>query len=544
MRKATIGMLACLTAMLVPCTNAAANFSAEIDASGSFPGSDPEVAFDPAGNAFVWWTSDTFASIAAAPHDGAFGTPFRPSDPGRTITRIDLGFDSAGNAVVAWVNDLDQLKAARRSAGVNGTFGPVQTVASSVEEEWFNLDVNPQGAALLSWAEPTPDKVWASYSPAGVATNAPTFATPGQMLVDHNSAAATVFPVLDPGANPAAAVVWAGDGAPRQATTNDASAPSPFGSPTAMDAGPPGPGGLSMASNDAGNAVAVWRTEPGGGELPPSLAARQPGGVFGAPVPQASDPILAHAAAVGANGTGAAVWQEQENDPLPPSCTPGLLTVGLSTTPFTSPAPASEETYNATEPGVAVGPDGTVMVGWRASDCTPMNQTRGIMARVGAGAVHTFFYAQGSTNEAGGFNAAFDSAGNAIAVWHRGLSTEYVKASWYIVGPAPGGGTPPGGDPPGSDPPGGDPPGGDTPGGDPPGGDPPGGNAPPSNDFDLAKRRPTPMARSSSRSTSLAPARSARWRPGRCPSAQSPRVRSRQRWRKGARRRPVQDRSA
>jgi hypothetical protein len=190
LRMVSLGCLLCLVGTLVPCSAASADWAAPIPVSGAFTGDNPDVAFDPSGNAFVWWTNGgSFASMAVAPPDGAFGAPFRPDDPGRTISRIDVDFDSAGNAVVAWVNDLGQLKAARRSPGVSGTFGPSQTVLSGVAPGSFQIDVNPQGAALLTWIGPGVSAVNAGYSPAGAATAAPAFVT--QQVSTVGSTAAT-----------------------------------------------------------------------------------------------------------------------------------------------------------------------------------------------------------------------------------------------------------------------------------------------------------------------------------------------------------------
>ena len=413
----------------------AADWSAPIDVSGGLKGLGAKVDFDPAGNAFVSWRNDSFASISVAPPGGPFGAALRPpTGSNESISRIDLEFDGAGNAIVAWTNGDGALKAARRSPGPSGAFGPAQTLGSGVDGDTFSVDVNAKGEALVGWVKATPDEVHVAYSPAGAASAAPTFVD--QIVGDHSSEARSVFPVIDPysGSGTSAAVIWAGDGDPWQAIAANVATASPFGTPTSLEPGPMGPSTVFAASNVAGQAVAAWRMT---NQPNPAVSTRGPGGSFGAPVAQSGDPVSQLSVAIGANGTSAAAWNEQTPPPPESGCILGLVGAFLSQGPFTAGrAPLSTEDYNSTASSVAVGPDGSVLSAWRISDCEiGANQSEGIQAGFGAnGGAHTFFYAKGA--DAVEPKVAFDSYGNAIALWREGPPGA-LKASRYVVNEPP-----------------------------------------------------------------------------------------------------------
>jgi hypothetical protein len=420
---------------------AAAQWSAPFDVSGGLLASHSEVAFDPAGNAFAWWhSSGANARIAIRPPGGVFALPFAPA--GAEV--IDLDFDSTGNAVVAWAVG-DNLMAARRTPGPGGAFGPAEEVTlngvgenlSGFSFNAFDVDVNAQGEALIAWitAGSNP-KIRAAYSPAGANTS---FDDSPQLVGSENSSAAQVYAVLDAGPNPDGAVLWSGisnsAAEVRQATTADASANDPFGMPADVAAGG---ANLHASSNAAGRAVAAWR---GPGTLDARVAIRSPGGGFSeTPFQTQTDPLNVDSprTAVGVSGAAVAAWSAQEP---PLAC--GANRIGFATAGpgggFGQHAYVTSRGVNGGLPGGAVAPDGTALLGWITSDCTPMNQFRGVQVKLG-GAGPEFLVQPAQSQSFGVFRAAFDSACNALATWIQGSAIKGAFHTATSCDPSGGGG--------------------------------------------------------------------------------------------------------
>jgi hypothetical protein len=101
--------------------------------------SEPQVAFDPGGNAIAVWSrfdsAKTRVQAAFRPSGGSFGTPQTLSGQGQNATNPDISMDSSGNAVAVWER-LDgsklRIEASVRPAG--GSFGANQILSESGQD--------------------------------------------------------------------------------------------------------------------------------------------------------------------------------------------------------------------------------------------------------------------------------------------------------------------------------------------------------------------------------------------------------------------------
>ncbi|PWU22125.1 MAG: hypothetical protein C5B48_10590 [Candidatus Rokuibacteriota bacterium] len=107
--------------------------------------SQPQVAFDPSGNAVAVWTQSDGANqrihAAFRPAGGSFGADQTISDAGQNASSPQIAFDGAGNAVAVWYRfdgANDRVQAAIRPA--SGSFGPAQTLSPPGFES-FNPEV-------------------------------------------------------------------------------------------------------------------------------------------------------------------------------------------------------------------------------------------------------------------------------------------------------------------------------------------------------------------------------------------------------------------
>jgi hypothetical protein len=96
--------------------------------------SEPQVAFDPNGNAIAVWTqfdgSHGRTHAAFRPAGGSFGGDQTISPAGRDATAPQIAIDSTGKAIAVWYRfdgTTDRVQASVRPP--NGSFGPVQTLS-------------------------------------------------------------------------------------------------------------------------------------------------------------------------------------------------------------------------------------------------------------------------------------------------------------------------------------------------------------------------------------------------------------------------------
>jgi hypothetical protein len=101
--------------------------------------SEPQVAFDPSGNAIAVWNrfdgSKTRVQAAFRPSGGGFGTPQTLSGAGQNASNPQVSMDNSGNAVAVWER-LDGVKlrieAAVRPA--SGSFGATQILSDAGQD--------------------------------------------------------------------------------------------------------------------------------------------------------------------------------------------------------------------------------------------------------------------------------------------------------------------------------------------------------------------------------------------------------------------------
>jgi hypothetical protein len=134
--------------------NGGASGATETISEAGRDASEPQVAFDPSGNAVAVWTqwdgSHSRTHAAFRPTGGSFGGDQTISPAGRDANRPQVAIDSLGNAVAVWYRfdgTTDRIQAAVRP--VSGSFGGAQTISPLGRESFDprvaagpNLDVN------------------------------------------------------------------------------------------------------------------------------------------------------------------------------------------------------------------------------------------------------------------------------------------------------------------------------------------------------------------------------------------------------------------
>jgi hypothetical protein len=120
---------------------------------------EPQVAFDPSGNAIAVWTQWDGAHgrthAAFRPAGGSFGGDQTISPGGRDAITPQLSIDSAGKAIAVWYSfdgTTDRILAAVRPAG--GSFGPAQTISPAGVEAYeprVGTGPNADSTAAAVW---------------------------------------------------------------------------------------------------------------------------------------------------------------------------------------------------------------------------------------------------------------------------------------------------------------------------------------------------------------------------------------------------------
>src|SRR5205814_114111 len=133
-------------------------FAAPVDLSATGQDAEnPQVAFDPAGNALAVWersngTNDIVQS-SFRPAAGSFAAPADLSAAGQSAFGAQVAFDPAGNALAVWersdgTNDI--VQSSFRPAG--GSFAaPVDLSATGHSAFSAQVAFDPAGNALAVW---------------------------------------------------------------------------------------------------------------------------------------------------------------------------------------------------------------------------------------------------------------------------------------------------------------------------------------------------------------------------------------------------------
>jgi hypothetical protein len=133
---------------------------------------EPQIAFDPNGNAIAVWTQFDGAQgrthAAFRPAGGSFGGDQTISPAGRDASAPQIAFDSAGKAIAIWYRFdgvTDRIQVAVRPP--NGTFGTVQTISDPGQEAFdprvaAGPTADANAAAVWTGSDATNTRVQAS----------------------------------------------------------------------------------------------------------------------------------------------------------------------------------------------------------------------------------------------------------------------------------------------------------------------------------------------------------------------------------------------
>ena len=225
---------------------------------------DPQVAFDPAGNAVAVWSRATngganpVIQAAVRPRvSGLWGPPQDLSVAAQAASDPQIGFDGAGNAVAVWMGYsgiTPLIQAAIRPAATGVWSAPQDISGTGQRAEYPQLAVDSAGNAIVVWAhwDGANSIVQAAAHPAGGVWQAPENVS----AVGHDS----WFPQVARDQAENAVAVWqSADGTTNsivQAAVRPAS--GVWQAPEDLSAAGEYAGDAHVALDAAGNAVAVW----------------------------------------------------------------------------------------------------------------------------------------------------------------------------------------------------------------------------------------------------------------------------------------------
>jgi hypothetical protein len=354
---------------------------------------DPQVALDPSGNAVaVWYRSDGGSWIVQAayrPAGGSWQAPENLSVPGQDAVLPKIAFDPVGNAIAVWQrrngNNYIVQAAARPAGGAWETPLDLSTVGGDAVVPEVALDT--AGNALAIWQRYNGSEyiVQAAGRPAGAEWEAPQDLS----AVGHSADDAQV--AFDSAGNGLA--VWSRfNGSAYVVQAAERPAGGTWAAPQNLSVDPGGARGPQLAFDQAGNALVVW--DAAGAGLNIVQALDRPAG-----------------------GT----WREPRD----------LSVFGQA----------------AYHPEVAVDSAGNALVLWYRSNGS--NSIVQAAARPAAGTWQAPQDLSVAGQDAFFPQVAFDSAGNAVAVWERfNGSNRIIQATQTGTPPPPPPPAPPAPPPP------------------------------------------------------------------------------------------------
>jgi hypothetical protein len=371
----------------------------------------PQVAFDPTGNAIaVWAQSDgSNGRIWASwyvPNQG-WGTAEFVSPAMSTSGVPKVGVDSSGNAIAVWRQNAPTLFGAwanRYMPGTGwGTAEAIGAVDTSTGDFAIEVAVEPDGDAMSVWHQRDGMRadIWANRYASGGAWGT------AELLESENGGTAK-NPQVAVDANGNAIAVWQqNDGLVNFIAANRYTPGDGWGTAQSIDDTPGPSGSAQVASDPAGNAMAVW--------VAPGIRANRyatSGGWGTAEDIRSSvtgslrDPEVA----MGADGSAIAVWLQQGNiwaNRYVPGSGWGIAEL-IET----------NDAGSALPPEVAVDPNGNAVAVWHQSDGTRTNiWANQYVADLGWATAELI-----ETEDLGDAERpqiAIDPDGNAIAVWYQ-----------------------------------------------------------------------------------------------------------------------------
>ena len=326
-----------------------------------------QVAVAPDGTAHAVWIQsmpDPAVRTASRPPGGSFGAPqtISVSDDSADYPEIAIGDD--GTATAVWKRRIDGVyvvQAATRPPG--GAFGePVKLSASGPDVgdvERPQIAFAPDGAAIAIWAAEIGGEwmIQSATRPPGGGFGPP------EDLSDASSLASGPQVAVAPDGT--AIAVWSiKEGVFDVVQTAIRPPGGTFGPPLRISTAGRNADDPRLAIAPDGATTAVWRQQSLGSSIRTIYSAtRPPGGAFGAPVELSEPGGGARQAqiAIGSDGIATVTWRREYDD---------HAAIQASTRPpggvFSSPAvDISEIDQDATDPQVAIAPDGTTTVIWQ-----------------------------------------------------------------------------------------------------------------------------------------------------------------------------------
>jgi PKD domain len=426
-----LGLLAAiLCAVAAPAASAAPAWLAPQDLSAAGQSAyEPQVAVDPEGDSTaVWERSDGSNEIVQASTRRAGGTwsaPVDLSEEGLDSYEPQVAVDAAGDVTVVWNAGPDSshrvVQASTRRPG-GAWSAPVDLSEEVGNADWPRIAVDPDGDATAVWEsfEGGNSVVQASTRPAGGTWSAPVSLSAGgqearepEVAMDPEGAATAVWRYEYESAH---FVIQGSTSSPGGAWSVPADLSEEAGSASEP----------SVAVDSSGGATAVWRRPTGIYNVVES-STRPAGGSWSSPVELSEAGQNASYAdiAVAPGGNATAVWCRFD----------GIDSIAQSSSrpvdgSWSEPVDLSEAGQSAYETEIAVGPGGSAIAAWSRFD-------------------GSFRIVQSATRRAGGAwsdpadlseegedafepDLAFDSQGDATAVWYRGNgSDEIVQAAGY-----------------------------------------------------------------------------------------------------------------
>jgi hypothetical protein len=150
---------------------------------------EPEVAVDSSGNSLTVWTRSDgsnlrIQSLVRAP-DGSFGSIDTISDSGQNASEPQVAFDPSGNAIAVWSENQganNRIQTAFRPAG--GSFGasqPISAAGQNASNPQISIDATGKAVAVWERSDGANLRIQAAVRPpSGSFAAAQTLSDPGQ----------------------------------------------------------------------------------------------------------------------------------------------------------------------------------------------------------------------------------------------------------------------------------------------------------------------------------------------------------------------------
>jgi len=384
-----------LATLLVAPAGASAGWTSATDLSAKSEfgfDQEPRLAVSPSGGALaVWSRLDWLNTVQASSKlpGGAWGPPVTLSHPGEEARDPRVAINAAGQAVVIWhtLSSEGAVKAAIRTP--QGSWGPVKTVSlpGYGAPGYMDIAMDPEGSAVAVW-------VGYDYGPLDYIIQTATMSAAGEWaepveLTDGDyegwaprltTDSATGRPLLvwfqpeglpaeeSQGVLPLVAaaarretVVWERDGIVKASTSDDGgewTEPVELSEPDSEEP--------SVAMDAAGNAIAIWRFDPGFGAGHAQLATLAAGEEEWTEPVTISERLTGEEArpqvAVDPEGRATAVWRGWNGST--PVVEAATGTIGG---PWSAPLTLAPADNWSAYPAVAMDATGNAAAIWRAA---------------------------------------------------------------------------------------------------------------------------------------------------------------------------------